>query len=161
MRDILYKDEETVFSLRVGGLLYKDGKVLLQRPPNDDYAVIGGHVAFSETTEEALKREFKEELHVEINVKDLMAVGEVYFPWGNKPCHQIAFYYRVEPAEGETMKDESFWGYDEFDRKRVDLLYEWVPLSALREGTKVYPLELIPYIVSPPSKTVHFIAKDE
>ena len=159
MQDILYKDENTIFSLRVGGLLYRDGKVLLQHPLDDDFAVIGGHVALTETTEEALKREFREELHVEINVKDLMAIGEIYFPWANKPCHQIAFYYRVELEKESTLGDEEICGYDELDHKRVDLLYKWVPLSSLREGLKVYPLSLIPYIISPPSGTVHFIDK--
>lgn len=48
-RDILFRTEEFVFSYRVGGLLIKDNKILLQKPKNDDYAIIGGHVACLET----------------------------------------------------------------------------------------------------------------
>ena len=35
--DILFKKEDFVFSYRVGGILIRNGKILLQRPKNDDY----------------------------------------------------------------------------------------------------------------------------
>ena len=59
--DILFKNDDFVFSYRVGGILIHDGKILLQRPKNDNYAIIGGHVAAMETSMESLKREFEEE----------------------------------------------------------------------------------------------------
>ena len=43
--DILFKNDDFVFSYRVGGILKHNGKILLQRPKNDDYSIIGGHVA--------------------------------------------------------------------------------------------------------------------
>ena len=58
--DILFKNDDFVFSYRVGGILKHNGKILLQRPKNDDYAIIGGHVAAMETSMETLKREFEE-----------------------------------------------------------------------------------------------------
>lgn len=48
--DILFKNDEFVFSYRVGGILIHNEKILLQRPKNDDYAIIGGHVAVMETS---------------------------------------------------------------------------------------------------------------
>lgn len=39
--------------------------------------------------------------------------------------------------------DGVFHGYDE----RIDLDFCWVPLEDLKKGNKVYPLELIPYIL--------------
>ena len=53
-------------------------KILLQRPKDDDYAIIGGHVAAMETTEETLKREYMEELHASIEVGRLLAIGEIF-----------------------------------------------------------------------------------
>lgn len=50
--DILFKNDNFVFSYRVGGILKHNGKILLQRPKNDDYAIIGGHVAAMETSME-------------------------------------------------------------------------------------------------------------
>lgn len=95
--DILFKNDEFVFSYRVGGILIHNEKILLQRPKNDDYAIIGGHVAVMETSMETLKREFEEELHTKIEVDNLLAIGEIYFPWGKRPCHRsvciITFIY--------------------------------------------------------------------
>lgn len=51
--DILFKNDDFVFSYRVGGILKHNGKILLQRPKNDDYAIIGGHVAAMETSMES------------------------------------------------------------------------------------------------------------
>ena len=36
--DILFKNDHFVFSYRVGGILIRNGKILLQRPKNDDYS---------------------------------------------------------------------------------------------------------------------------
>ena len=75
--DILFKNETYIFSYRTGGILLHDGKILLQKPQNDDYAIIGGHVTAMETTEQTLKREFEEEIRAKIEVDSLMAVGEI------------------------------------------------------------------------------------
>ena len=37
--DILFKNDDFVFSYRVGGILIHNEKILLQRPKNDDYAI--------------------------------------------------------------------------------------------------------------------------
>ena len=39
------------------------------------------------TRMEILKREFEEELHAKIEVNNLLAIGEIYFPWGTRLCH--------------------------------------------------------------------------
>lgn len=67
--DILFKNNDFIFSYRVGGILIHNGKILLQRLKNDDYSIIGGHVAAMETSMETLKREFEEKLHAKIDVE--------------------------------------------------------------------------------------------
>ncbi len=113
-----------------------------------------------ETSEETLKREFVEELHAQIDIDNLMAIGEIYFSWGNKPCHQLCLYYNVHLTENSIPLDGIFHGYDELDNERIDLDFCWVPLEDLKNGTKVYPLELIPYILEPRSQIVHFVSKE-
>lgn len=157
--DILFKTDDFVFSYRVGGILIRDGKILLQRPKNDDYAIIGGHVTVMETSKETLKREFYEELHANVEVGDLYAVGEIYFPWGKRPCHQICLYYKVKLLDDSIPCDGVFHGYDELDNERIDLDFCWVPLDDLKNGVKMYPLELIPYIVEDNGDIVHFVSK--
>ena len=159
MRDILFKQDDFVFSYRVGGILIRDGRILLQRPKNDDYAIIGGHIASMETSAETLVREFREELHADIRVGELLAVGEIFFPWGKRPCHQIAFYYNVELCDPAQIPPEGvFHGYDELDNERIDLDFCWVPLEELKTAT-VYPTELIPHILSGEKEIFHFISR--
>lgn len=158
--DILYKREDYVFSYRVGGILIRNGKILLQKPKDDDYAIIGGHIASMETTEETLKREFLEEIHAEIEVERLMAVGEIFFPWGNISCHQVCFYYIIHLVDETSIPlDGVFQGYDEWDNKRIDLDFCWVPLEELKRGLKVYPLELSEHIIENKGEVAHFISK--
>lgn len=157
-KDILYKETDFVFSYRVGGILIRDGKILLQKPLNDDYAIIGGHVSRMETTLETLKREFAEEIHAEVEIGNLMAVGEIFFPWGDRPCHQIALYYQVFLSDPASIPLEgSFFGYDDLDNQRINLEYCWVPLETLR-GIKVYPEELITHILSESNEVMHFVS---
>lgn len=159
-QDILFRTENFIFSYRVAGLLIRDGKILLQKPVGDDYAMIGGHVSAFETAEEALKREYMEELHAHIRVDRLFAVGEVFFPWGEKPCHQIGLYYLVHlEREDEIPLEGSFHGYDELENERIDLDFCWVPLEDLEKGIKAYPQELIPALLQDPGEVVHFVSR--
>ena len=159
MKDILFKTDDFVFSYRVGGILIHNGRILLQKPKNDDYAIIGGHISSMETTRETLQREFEEELHAGIVVDNLLAVGEIFFPWGKKPCHQICFYYKVHLCDMDSIPTEGiFHGYDELDNERIDLDFCWVPLSELEKGLKVYPLEMIPIILRDSKEIVHFVS---
>ena len=47
------------------------------------------------------------------------------------------------------------------ENKRFDLDYCWVPLDQLKNGLKVYPLELIPYIVNEPKDVIHFVCRED
>lgn len=139
--DILFKNDHFVFSYRVGGILKHNGKILLQRPKNDDYAIIGGHVAAMETSMETLKREFEEELHAKIEVDNLLAIGEIYFPWGKRPCHQICLYYNVHLMDDNIPLDGVFHGYDELDNERIHLDFCWLSLEDLKkdmDNIKIY-----------------------
>lgn len=158
-KDILFKTEDFVFSYRVGGILIHDGKILLQKPKDDDYAIIGGHLFSMETTKEALMREFEEELHANIEVDNLLAIGEIFFQWGNRPCHQVCFYYKVHLHDMNIIPmDGVFQGYDELNNEIIDLDFCWVPLSELRKGLKVYPLELTPIILEDSKEIAHFVS---
>lgn len=87
-------------------------KILLQRPQNNDYSIIGRHAAAMQTSMETLKRESEEELHAKIEVHNLLAIGEIYFPWGKRPCHQICLYYNVHMVDDCISLDGVFHGYD-------------------------------------------------
>ncbi|MDD6160130.1 MAG: NUDIX domain-containing protein [Oscillospiraceae bacterium] len=159
MRDILFKTEDFVFSYRIAGVLVREGKALLQRS-GGDYAFIGGHVSAMETSAETLVREFKEELGADIAVGRLLAVGEVFFPWGEKPCHQIGLYYEVRLPDGSRIPpDGVFHGYDELGGERIGLDFCWVPLSEL-EHIPLYPPQMAAHILSGSKELLHFVYKE-
>lgn len=159
MKDILFRQDDFVFSYRVGGILICDGKILLQRPPKDNYAIIGGHISAMETSAETLAREFREELHADVEVGRLLAIGEIFFPWGKRPCHQIALYYEVELKNPTQIPlDGIFHGYDELDNERIDLDFCWVPLQDLKEEI-VYPMELTAHLLSGSKEIYHFVSR--
>lgn len=151
--DILFKSEDFIFSYRVAGIPVQNGKILLQKPQNDEFSLIGGHVSRFETTEEALKREFAEELHTNIEIENLLAVGETFWIWGKTPCHQIGLYYKVRIIGNDIPFEGSFIGYDDLDSVC------WVSLEKLKKGLKVYPTELIPHILSGKNETLHFVSR--
>lgn len=161
-QDILFRTENFIFSCRVAAILIHDGKALLQRVEGDEeYAFIGGHVAYGETTEETLVREFREELHADIEVKRLCAVGEIFFPWGEKPCHQIGLFYRATlSGTPEIPLEGAFHGYDDFGRLRPGLEYSWVPLEDIRlKRAKLCLEELLPCMLEDTPEIRHFVSR--
>ena len=144
MQDIIFKTEDYVFSYRVAGILIHNERILLQKPINDDgYSFPGGHVAFGETSDVTLQREFKEEIGADIKIDRLVMIGENFFPWGDKPCQQICLYYLISLCDKTQIPlDGTFRAYDELCNQRVDLDFCWIPLSQLN-GIKLYPLEEI------------------
>ena len=140
-QDILLKTNEGVFSYRVGGILIRNGKVLLQRPLNDPgYSIPGGHVNFGEVSESALIREFKEEIGADILPVRLLWVGEIFFPWGEQDCHQISLYYLISLRdETQIPLEGKFYATDELERKTVKLEFSWNNLKDLHQ-TQIYPI---------------------
>jgi ADP-ribose pyrophosphatase YjhB (NUDIX family) len=140
MQDILFKTDDYVFSYRVGGICIRNGSVLLQKPANDTgYAFPGGHVAFGETNSQTLTREFAEETGADITVGDLKWVGEIFFPWGNKPCHQICLYYMVYFKENMPFPQEGSFTSREAPESRDDaLVFYWIPLDEVK-NIRIYP----------------------
>ena len=63
---------------KAGGILLKDRKILVCRQKGWGFFAPGGRVEAGETSEEALKRELKEECTIEVALKDLEKFGTFY-----------------------------------------------------------------------------------
>lgn len=162
MTDILFKTEDYVFSYRVAGILIREGKILLQRPIDDTgYAFPGGHVSFGETNEESLIREFSEEISADIAVNGLRWVGENFFPWGNKPCHQIGLFYDISlKDESQIPLDRSFFAIDEWGNEQAKLEFSWIPLDQIAE-IELYPIDAKQLLQAYSSEIKHFVYKQQ
>ena len=161
-QDILFKTDEFVFSYRVAGLLLKNNKVLLQRPLDETgYAIPGGHVAFGETNSETLIREFKEEIGADIDVTGLKWVGEIFFPWGNKPCHQITMFYSISLLDDSSIPlDGKFFGIESIENNSFKLEFSWVDLKDLA-NIELYPTNAKDLLINATDSVEHFIYREE
>jgi len=151
-----------VFSYRVAGICIQNGKVLLQKPTNDTgYAFPGGHVAFGETNEETLIREFKEEIGAQVKVQELKWVGELFFPWGEKPCHQICLFYFIELTDETQIPMEGTWvGTEHIEGRNFDMEFFWMPLLEIK-NIEVYPNNASELIAHIHEGVQHFVYREK
>ncbi len=161
-QDILFKTDDYIFSYRVAGILIKNGKILLQKPLNDNrYSIPGGHVAFGELSSETIIREFKEEIKADVKTERLIMVGELFWPWGSKPCQQISFYYEISLCnENQIPLEGTFPAYDDFGNKRNDLEFSWIDLNEIN-NLMVYPTNIKEDLLSLPKELKYFVYQQE
>ena len=140
-QDILFKIKHGLFSYRVAGVLLHAGKVLVQHLVDDPtYALPGGHVNFGEASEQALIREFKEEVGADIQPVRMIWIGENFFPWGENDCHQVCFYFLVTlRAETQVPLEGCFFARDEAGRKANEIEFCWMEIADL-QNILLYPL---------------------
>lgn len=97
----------------------------------DFLRAIGGGVEFGETAEDALRREFMEELGVRLDDVELLGVRENIFTYEGEPGHEIAFIFAVESAELDAVAlDAELHVLDEGSPVR------WVPIAEVRDGRR-------------------------
>ena len=161
MNDILFHRNDYVFSYRVAGILLRENKILLQKPTNDTgYAIPGGHVEFGETNAQTLEREFKEEIGADITVGALKWVAEIFFPWGDKPCHQICLYYDVAlKDETQIPLDGVFTGDERIEGRNFKIEFYWMPVGSLAL-LEVYPTNISDLIKRYNEGVQHFVYRD-
>jgi 8-oxo-dGTP pyrophosphatase MutT (NUDIX family) len=91
------------FNVRVYGIWIKSDKILLSHENIDGYEMTkfpGGGIEYGEGALECLKREFMEELGVEISQSKLVHVSEKYIQSAFKENEQvIAIHYLIESED--------------------------------------------------------------
>jgi ADP-ribose pyrophosphatase YjhB (NUDIX family) len=80
----------------------------------------GGGVNFGESLEEALKREIKEELGMEIKVEKFFGFKEAIFPKVN--YHTIIFFFLAKPLGKLSVKEKKILDARYFDFKEIENL---------------------------------------
>ena len=104
-------------NVRTGIMLIQDDKILLHKNDNkDNYVLPGGGVHFLESSEEAIKREIKEETGLDIIVEECVSTIENLFEHDGIKFHEIYFIYKgrfakdidtskiIENIEGKPIK---------------------------------------------------------
>ncbi|MHA1186439.1 MAG: NUDIX hydrolase [Candidatus Heimdallarchaeota archaeon] len=116
---------------RVAGIMIKKGKILLHSDQyNDFWTLPGGGVKMFEAAKEAIKREFHEELKVNIKVERLLFLIENSFEFEGQKYHGLELYFLISPLDSEEFfAQEEFIGIetDYFPEKygELTLTYRW------------------------------------
>ena len=121
-------------NVRVAALIKKGTKVLLEKGNGSPYYVLpGGRVKFGERAEDAVVREMKEELGVNVSVIRCLYVHQNFFtlkPDGI-PFHEIAFYFLVDAPDSLLERN----CFRTLDGKST---FSWVEVEQLK-NMRFYP----------------------
>ena len=128
------------------GLAVKDNKLLVSegfdKVKNETfYRCLGGGIEFLEKSEDALKREFLEEINVDITVKDFLGISENIFTYQGKTAHELILFYSIEISD-ENYQEE----YKVID-DHGETIAKWIDIEEFKNKNKIlYPEEVFKYI---------------
>lgn len=126
------------------GLVVRDGHAFVEvYPATGRHGVfaraLGGGIEFGETAGEAVRREFSEELGVELGTADPLAITENIFDAGGARGHEVVHVFTVGSADLDSLGlDAELPILDNHTTAR------WIALAALRaENPPFFPIGMI------------------
>lgn len=151
MNDIDINNEFGKFKLRVSAILIKNGKILVHEGKKfKGFCFPGGHVELGETTSEAIKREMREELNVEVNIVDIFCINEnIYTNNVNVVSQEINYYYKVELLF-DVLPDEPFEIIEIDKGTEKKHKFHWIPITELVESN-LQPIDISKLITENPN----------
>ncbi len=129
------------------GIVKKDNQLLVSRgydktKKQEFYRCLGGGIEFLENSEDALKREFKEELNIEIKVGEFLGIFENIFNYEGKNGHELILFYNAyiddkDYQQEYHIKDDNL----EFDAM-------WIDVDKFKKKELIlYPEEVLKYLL--------------
>jgi 8-oxo-dGTP pyrophosphatase MutT (NUDIX family) len=111
------------------------------------YRVMGGGVEFGETSYDALKREFLEEIHAELTNIKYRGCLENLFTFNGQPGHEIIQLYQCDFVDPKFYQLEQLV-FAEGDRKKRAL---WVDTNRFTSGElRIVPENFLEYVSNLP-----------
>jgi ADP-ribose pyrophosphatase YjhB (NUDIX family) len=159
---------QAIFTHRVAGVCIDDNHVLVQRSADGSFCFLpGGRVEMMEPSEVALKREMREELGLDedVRVERLLWVNEnLFIDDEGIANHEIGFYYQIAFANHPEFYDKSqALSAIENTGLHADepLLFtlNWLSLDAL-DDIILYPPFLKTGLRSLPTSVQHIVETD-
>ena len=129
------------------GLAIKNNKLLVSegfdKIKNEIfYRCLGGGIEFLEKSEEALKREFLEEINISITVKDFLGISENIFTYQGKKAHELILFYSIEISD-ENYQEEYIVTDD-----HGKTVAKWIDINEFKNKNKIlYPEEVFKYLI--------------
>lgn len=155
--DITFKTDVGRFNYRVAGVLIHENQLLVMTDERSPYYYLpGGRVSMNEESTEAIKREVKEELDVDVEVSQLLWIVENFFveQQSQEQFHEIGMYYLLQLKEKDLLTRGQEFIMNEGGYKKLTFL--WVPLEKVKD-LNVYPLFLKERITTLPQVPEHLV----
>ncbi|CYV24388.1 MutT/nudix family protein [Streptococcus suis] len=89
--DFRTRHDNQIFGVRATGLVVQDEKLYLVKSPEGIYYTLGGAIQLGETTEEAVQREMKEEIGIDVEVGPLASSLKITSPYRRNPIIRLNF----------------------------------------------------------------------
>ena len=118
-------------SIRVSGVLIRDNTLLMvaHRKRGETYWLLpGGGVEYGESLVEALRREFMEELRVEIEVGPFLFACDSIDPFGKRHIMNVSFLSRYRTGEYGVGGDRRVCDYGFFNREEIPGMRIYPPI---------------------------------
>lgn len=128
------------------GMVKRDNKILVSKgydkaKSEEFYRSIGGGIEFLENSQDALKREFKEELGIDINIGEFLGISENIFTYNGKNAHEIILFYDVSISDLDYK--EKYHIID--DNCETDAM--WIDIDKFKnKELKLYPEQVFKYL---------------
>ncbi len=151
--DINFTIDTEVFNYRVGAVIKKDNKILVQKDEGSDYyTLIGGRCKLGESSVEAILREFREETGLNAEFVKTLGILENFFNsnYNHKNYHEILII-------NEIKIDKSIDIHNIKNIEGKDEIYKWLSIDELK--TSKFLPEVVLDIIDG-NKLVHIINKD-
>ena len=140
-------DKYTEIRPIVLGIVIKDNKLLVlegfdEKKNEFFYRALGGGIEFGEKSDEALKREFLEELGIEIEIDKYLGLAENIFEFNGRKAHELVLMYKI------NIKDEDYKENYVVNDDKGKFKGLWVDIQKFVKGEKrLYPQEVFKYLV--------------
>lgn len=161
---ITFDHNDSRFTYRVAGVALHDGRVLLQTVQGLDFWFLpGGRCELREAATEALSREMREEMGVEVRIERLLWVVENFFTFQGITNHELGLYFLMSlPFDcGLFGAAERFAGTEWLagPEQSIDLIFQWHRLDTLNR-TPLVPAFLRQTLQELPATVEHIVHRD-
>ena len=140
MKDITVMIGEVKFNFRVGLIIEKEDKILIEINPDFDFVCIpGGRVKTLENSKDALIREMKEEMGILFDKKELVlkSIIENFFELENQKIHELFYVYKIKLSKNDNRIYDNMKNIDSKEN-----YYKWINKKELNKINLV-PVSLI------------------
>lgn len=128
------------------GIAVKNNKLLVSEgfdniKKETFYRCLGGGIEFLEKSEDALKREFMEEININITVKDFLGISENIFTYKGKKAHELILFFSIE------ISDKDYQEVYKVIDDHGETIAKWIDIEEFKNKNKIlYPEEVFKYI---------------